>query len=129
MTKAPAEKDFWIKLHVNAYRSGLVSALGPELWATLEALAIHMDKDRKCWPSQTTLANMLGVKRRETINRRIKQLCDFRWNGRPILLKFDQDEKREGSTCEYQILVESGLTRGVRRKTQGRDSTGNHPVA
>jgi biotin operon repressor len=92
------KSPIFVKMFISAYRDGLVKELGPQLWTTLQAIASYMDKDGWSRPSQRTLADQLGL-RRETVNEHIKRLCEFRWKGKPILLKQEQKEKRSGCAC------------------------------
>jgi biotin operon repressor len=98
----------FIKTFISAYRDGLVKELGPQLWTTLQALATYMDKDGYCRPSQSKIAEQLGI-RRETVHEHIKRLCAFRWRGKPILLKEAQKAKRAGYACHYRVMSESCL--------------------
>jgi DNA-binding MarR family transcriptional regulator len=66
----------------NATKSGLIRELGPERWQTLCALVALNTAN----PTQDELADYLGI-RRETANRRIRSLCQFRWRDRPIIEK------------------------------------------
>jgi hypothetical protein len=108
LTMKTKQKPIFVKLFIAAYRDGLVKELGASLWTTLQAIASYMDQDGRCYPSQQTIANQLGM-RRETVNEHIKQLCAFRWNGHPVLLKEDQKEKRQGCACRYRVMGASFL--------------------
>lgn len=108
--------DIFVKLHRYALTSGLMGALGAERWHTLSALSVFMNDRGECFPSQELLAKYLNI-RRETVNRRIKALCEFRWNGEPIIEK----EQRKNDTTQrfgftqYKISLGCGLTFGQAR--------------
>lgn len=58
---------------------------------------------------QYAIAERLGVAR-ETANRRIKALCDYRWQGKPIVKKVQgRTEKQTWNNVRYTILPISGL--------------------
>jgi len=103
----------YVKLYREAYNSGLLGALGAERWHTLCALAVHMNDRGECFPSQDSIAERLGI-RRETVNRRIKALCDFRWNGSPILTKQQRKSERSGQFTHtvYQLTADCGFQFG-----------------
>jgi hypothetical protein len=82
MTK---KSDLFIRMHLSAYESGLMAALGPQRWWLLCALATYMDKDGYCYPTHEQLAKKLNVDPR-TVQRQIKKLLAFRWNGKPIII-------------------------------------------
>lgn len=92
-----SERDerLFVKLYIDASRSGLIADIGAERWHTLSTLATFMDEKGECYPSQELLAHRLGVKTREAVNRRIKALCDYRWNGEPLVVKRRVRGKRQ----------------------------------
>lgn len=77
----------FVRFYIDASRSGLMADMGADRWHTLCTLATFMDEKGECYPSQELLAHRLGVKTREAVNRRIKALCDYRWQGRPVVVK------------------------------------------
>lgn len=80
--------DQFVKLHLNAYHSGLMGAIykeaGSNAWLLLSALACYMNEDRKCWPTQAQLAKDLGA-HEKSIQRWTSELLAFRWKGKPIV--------------------------------------------
>lgn len=79
----------FVKMHVSAFRSGLVRALcrekdGKGAWLLLCALTTYMDRDGVCYPTRETLAKELGVGDR-TIGNWLKTLATFRWHGKPLI--------------------------------------------
>lgn len=93
--------DIFVKLHVSAVRSGLLADIGPERWQTLTALASFMDGSGRCWPSQSTIAEALGISR-QNANVRIKRLLAYRWRGRPVVTA----QKIRGPTGHLRTVYE-----------------------
>lgn len=94
----------FVRLYTDAVKSGLLADMGPERWHTLTALAAFMDRDGVCYPSQDLLASIMGVSRQTAVFR-IKSLCDYRWNGKPIVTRTrvrDAQTKRWSRTV-YRI--------------------------
>ncbi|MEK4910625.1 helix-turn-helix domain-containing protein [Niallia sp. FSL M8-0099] len=108
-------QDIYVKFHKHALTSGLMGALGAERWHTLSALALFMNDRGECFPSQDLLAEHLDI-RRETVNRRIKSLCDFRWNGHPIITKEQTKHPTKQTYLQVRYLIgrESGFQFGNR---------------
>ncbi|MDQ0174462.1 helix-turn-helix domain-containing protein [Bacillus chungangensis] len=92
ITSGKAETRIFVKMYVDAVHSGLIADMGAERWQTLCVLAAFMDADGNCFPSQELIANRLKVTR-ETANRRIRALCDYRWNGSPLVEKVRARQK------------------------------------
>lgn len=79
------ESHVFLKLYVSLFRSGLVKELGVERAMTLLSIASFMDESGNCYPSQQMIADQLGVTR-QTANRWVNSLLDFRWNDKPIIV-------------------------------------------
>jgi hypothetical protein len=110
ITTGKSETRIFVKMYVDAVKSGLIADLGAERWQTLCVLASFMNERGECYPTQEHIASALKVTR-ETANRRIKTLCEYRWNDRPIVVK---ETKREEGTnrwmnARYTILPLSQL--------------------
>lgn len=101
------DQRVFVKLYVAARTSGLLAAISDRDWKTLCTLATFMDKDGKCYPSQSQLALALRVNR-STANRRIRSLARFRFQGKPVLLIERRYRKttggREYASNRYTIL-------------------------
>jgi hypothetical protein len=111
MTTGKKETRIYVKMYVEAVHSGLIADMGPERWQTLCVIAAFMDENGECYPTQFAIAERLNVAR-ETANRRIKALCDYRWKGRPVVQKIGQQrdhEKQTWNNVRYTILPISGL--------------------
>ena len=110
MTTGKKETRIFVKMYVDAVKRGLIADMGAENWQTLCVIASFMDEQGNCFPSQDQIAKGLGV-RRETANRRIKKLVEYRWQGRKLI---ETTRKRtEGGTWEntrYTVLPISQLS-------------------
>ncbi|CAM3631160.1 helix-turn-helix domain-containing protein [Mesobacillus zeae] len=104
------ETRIFVKMYVEAVHSGLIADIGPERWQTLCVIAAFMDEKGECYPTQYAIAERLNVAR-ETANRRIKSLCDYRWQGRAVVVKVQSrdHEKQTWDNVRYTILPISGL--------------------
>jgi DNA-binding GntR family transcriptional regulator len=89
---------------VAARTSGLLKKISDREFKTLIALALYMDKNGNCYPSQDQIARDLGISR-ETANRRIQSLLRFRFDGKPII-KAVRLRNKEGTweNVRYTIL-------------------------
>jgi biotin operon repressor len=110
MTTGKSETRIFVKMYVDAVKSGLIADLGAERWQTLCVLASFMNERGECYPSQDHIASALNI-RREAASKRIKSLCDYRWNGRPIVVKEQFREKGSSrwKNAIYTILPLSQL--------------------
>ncbi|MEK5109915.1 helix-turn-helix domain-containing protein [Cytobacillus sp. FSL K6-0129] len=119
-------EDIYVKFYKRAVTSGLVGALGSERFQTLCALAVFINDRGECFPSQDLLAQYLNV-RRETVNRRVKALCDFRWNGHPIITKeqVKHPTKQTYYRVKYLIGLDAGFQFGNRELSDPCDVENN----
>jgi hypothetical protein len=110
MTTGKKETRIFVKMYVEAVHSGLIADMGPERWQTLCVIAAFMDENGECYPTQYAIAERLNVAR-ETANRRIKSLCDYRWQGREVVRKVQSRDhgKQTWDNVRYTILPISGL--------------------
>jgi len=98
------ENRVFVKLFVAARTSGLLKKISDREFKTLIALALYMDENGDCYPSQDQIARDLGLSR-ETTNRRIQSLLRFRFDGKPVV-KAVRLRKKEGTweNVRYTIL-------------------------
>jgi len=98
------ENRVFVKLFVAARTSGLLKKMSDREFKTLIALALYMDENGDCFPSQDQIARDLGCSR-ETANRRIQSLLRFRFNGEPVVhsLKTRNNEGK-WDNVRYTIL-------------------------
>jgi hypothetical protein len=110
LTTGKKETRIFVKMYVEAVHSGLIADMGPERWQTLCVIAAFMDEKGECYPTQYAIAQRLNVAR-ETANRRIKSLCDYRWQKRAVIEKIQSrdHEKQTWDNVRYTILPISGL--------------------
>jgi hypothetical protein len=110
LTTGKKETRIFVKMYVEAVHSGLIADMGPERWQTLCVIAAFMDEKGECYPTQYAIAGRLNVAR-ETANRRIKSLCEYRWQGRAVIEKVQSrdHEKQTWDNVRYTILPISGL--------------------
>lgn len=110
LTTGKSETRIFVKMYVEAVHSGLIADMGPERWQTLCVIAAFMDERGECYPTQFAIAERLNVAR-ETANRRIKSLCDYRWQGRAVVQKVQSRDhsKQTWDNVRYTILPISGL--------------------
>lgn len=101
ITSGKRETRIFLKMYVDAVHSGLIADLGPERWTTLCVLASFMDEDGECYPTQDMIAKRLNISR-ESANRRIKKLCEYRWDGKPLVVK---ERRRHERTQQWENTV------------------------
>jgi len=103
------DNKVFVKLYVAARTSGLLKKISDREFKTLIALALYMDENGDCFPSQGQVARDLGCSR-ETANRRIKSLLNFRFNSKPVIKSVQTRGKHgEWNNNYYTILPVSQL--------------------
>ncbi|WP_157349822.1 helix-turn-helix domain-containing protein [Bacillus sp. EE-W1] len=95
----------FIKISTDAIESGIVSDLGDERWQTLCVLVSFMNNVGECYTSQDVIADSLDVSR-ESANKRIKKLCEYRWDGEPLIVKETNVlNGKQFSTNRYSLSI------------------------
>lgn len=102
------EKRIFLKMYVDAVRSGLIADMGPRNWTTLCVIASFMNEKGECYPTQEQIAKGLGVSR-QTANKYVRELLDYRWQGRPVIRVIKEREKGQFTNNRYTILPVSNL--------------------
>lgn len=104
-------ETLFFKVNIKTYKDdGLLAALGAERLHTLIALATFMDEDGHCYPSQQLLSKLLGISVNQ-VNKRIKDLVSFQWDGYPIIeVEKSRNDKGRFDNNRYFIPPWSGLT-------------------
>jgi 5-methylcytosine-specific restriction endonuclease McrA len=99
------DKGSFIKISTDAIESGIVADLGDESWQTLCVLVSFMNSVGECYVAQGVIADLLNISR-ESTNKRIKKLCDYRWEGRPLVVK-EQNvlSEKQFSTNRYVLKI------------------------
>jgi hypothetical protein len=110
LTTGKKETRIFVKMYVDAVKSGLIADMGAERWQTLCVLASFMNEKGECYPTQEQIARALGISR-EAANRRIKSLCEYRWNGQPLVTKVQErnPKNQRWLIVRYTILPLSQL--------------------
>lgn len=110
ITSGRSETRIFVKMYVDAVKKGLIADIGAERWQTLCVLSSFMNANGECYPTQDQIAGALNLSR-ESANRRIKALCDYRWQGRPLVVKQRaRDEKTQRwDNARYTIMPISQL--------------------
>ncbi|HDR6299956.1 TPA: helix-turn-helix domain-containing protein [Bacillus cereus] len=101
ITSGKRETRIFLKMYVDAVHSGLIADLGPERWTILCVLASFMDEDGECYPTQDMIAKRLNISH-ASANRRIKKLCEYRSDGRPLVVK---ERRRHERTLQWEKTV------------------------
>lgn len=79
-----SETRIFVKMYVDAVKSGLIADMGPRNWTTLCVIASYMDANGDCYPTQAQIARGLGVSR-QTANKYVNDLLDYRWQGQAVV--------------------------------------------
>lgn len=104
------QMNVFVKLHVTARTSGLMGDLGAERWHTLCVLATFMDENGHCFPSVDQVARALKISRSSAV-KRLQSLCEFQWNGRPIVTRvLKRHDGGHFANYRYTILPISQLS-------------------
>ncbi|MCS1350341.1 helix-turn-helix domain-containing protein [Mechercharimyces sp. CAU 1602] len=99
------ENEVFVKMKISATHDGMIGDMGAERWQTLCVLASYIDKNGKCFPSQDLIAVRLGVSR-QSANKRIKTLCDYRWQGEPLVEKYQMRTEGQRFTNTVYFFTE-----------------------
>lgn len=84
LTTGKKETQIFVKMYTSAVSSGLIADMGDANWRTLCVIASYMNEQGDCFPTQAQIAKGLGVSR-ESANRRVRKLAEYRWKGRPVI--------------------------------------------
>ncbi|GKS15056.1 hypothetical protein YDYSY3_60560 [Paenibacillus chitinolyticus] len=111
------EQRIFFKVDVLAVRGGIIAKIGADGFATLATIASFMDEDGVCYPTQETLAEMMGVTR-FTVIKRIRTLLETKLDdGTPVLERAWRN--RTGGGVGKQSVYKVNMACGV---SMGRDS-------
>jgi hypothetical protein len=69
---------------IKNFQHTIYAQIGPDNWYTLCALAAFMNSERQCYPSNSTLATIMGVSE-STVSRRLRKLANTYVNGKPLI--------------------------------------------
>ncbi|MDR9852961.1 helix-turn-helix domain-containing protein [Paenibacillus sp. VCA1] len=110
VTSGATETRIFVKMYVDAAKAGLIADMGAQNWTTLCVIASFMDAEGDCYPTQEQIARYLGVNR-QTANRYVKRLLEYRWNGRPVIRALRKRDEHSGrwENTRYTVLPISQL--------------------
>ena len=109
MTDGKSETKIFVKMYVDAVKQGLIADMGDSNWRTLCVIASFMDEKGNCWPTQSQIAEGLGVSR-QAASRRIRKLADYRWQGRSLIETVKvRTDKGTWDNTRYTVLPISQL--------------------
>jgi hypothetical protein len=102
MKKEFEDKEFYLKVHLSFFTSGLNAALGPMNSVIFLCICSFMSERGECHPSIQQIAKQCGVSKR-TVTRSIKELIEFRVNNKPILTREFIKEGDQILYTTYQV--------------------------
>lgn len=86
MSKQPPTDNLYLQIWRNPiFQNHLLAQITAEQWHTFTALAVFMNKKGECYPSQSKLAQLLGLDNVASVSRRITSLEKARFNGIPLI--------------------------------------------
>lgn len=77
--------NLFLQIWLKPIKDGVLGTLGAKNLQTLIALSCFMNDKGKCYPSESLLASLLGIKEISTVSKRIKSLEKVAWGGKPML--------------------------------------------
>lgn len=107
--KATHEEVFH-RVHLSFYTSGLAKELGATKTHILFAIASYMDEEGKCFPTHLQLSERTGISDK-SIGKHVRELINFRIDGKPILLAEKYPTKAGNFNYVYKILPLSQLSK------------------
>lgn len=82
----PSTDNLYLQIWRNPiFVDHLLAQITSEQWHTFTALAVFMNKKGECYPSQSKLAQLLGLDNVASVSRRIASLEKARFNGVPLI--------------------------------------------
>ncbi|MCY8048436.1 helix-turn-helix domain-containing protein [Bacillus haynesii] len=126
------ESQVYLRVYTSMFTSGLVAEMGIQNFATLMAISSYMNEDGECFPTQRQLAERMGV-HRNSVNRYINALLDFKINGKPVVTREIVSQKKGRVSSFYKIhplsqiaIFNSGVeglgTKEVQDEAQNNDT-------
>lgn len=118
VTDGKSQTRIFVKMYVDAVRTGLIADMGVKNWTTLCVIASFMDAEGQCYPTQAQIAKGLGVSR-QTANAYVKGLIEYRWEGKPVVVsmkgragkgRFDNTRYTVSRISNLEIFDGKGMT-------------------
>jgi hypothetical protein len=103
------QEGTFVKLYVDLFKCGISEEIGMDGVGLLVAIASYMKKTGEAYPTQRQLAKKLGTTPNR-INRQIKKLLEYRYNGKPIIIRELRTNDRGAENSVYWIQPLSQLT-------------------
>ena len=103
-----SETRIFIRMYVEAVKSGLIADMGAKNWTTLCVIASYMDEKGECYPTQSQIAKGLGVSR-QTANKYINDLLAYRWQGSPVIEAVKGRHNGRFDNARYTVKSVSNL--------------------
>lgn len=121
MSQKVASSDaMFIKVNISNVQNGLIGKIGSDAWATLCVIGTFSNEQGESYPSQDTLAMMLGITR-QAVNRRIAKLCSIKLDDGSAIIEKRLFNRGMGTRAFYRINPNSGVTFG-RMKSNPTDN-------
>lgn len=103
-----SETRIFVKMYVDAVRTGLIADMGAKNWTTLCVIASYMNEKGECYPTQSQIAKGLGVSR-QTANKYINDLLAYRWQGYTVVEVVKSRDKGRFDNSRYTVKSVSSL--------------------
>lgn len=109
--------ELFVKLNIGTIKGGLISEIGIKEFAVLASIAAFSNEKGEAFPSQDTIAEMVGYSRK-TITGIIAKLRKAEFEGEPII-RIVQEKTSTGRRNKYILSPKSGFVfgRGVVTKS------------
>lgn len=117
-TNGKSETRIFVKMYVDAVRTGLIADMGARNWTTLCVISSFMSSEGQCYPTQAQIAKGLGVSR-QTANAYVKGLLEYRWENKPVVVavkgraekgRFDNTRYTVSRISNLEIFDGKGMT-------------------